>query len=119
MAAVIRIGLISDTHGLLRPDVHAAFAGVERILHAVDEREPQALEQLPFPVAGERQAALAQARVERRGLRRDRVAAVLAGGDERVVELAREPHGGHQRLVGGVAAPGVREHHHALARALE
>src|SRR5260221_5329230 len=28
------IGLISDTHGLLRPDIHQAFAGVELILHA-------------------------------------------------------------------------------------
>ncbi len=30
------IGLISDTHGLLRPDVAAAFKGVELILHAGD-----------------------------------------------------------------------------------
>ena len=30
------IGLISDTHGLLRPDVVTAFAGVELILHAGD-----------------------------------------------------------------------------------
>ncbi len=30
------IGLISDTHGLLRPEVHAALAGVELILHAGD-----------------------------------------------------------------------------------
>lgn len=32
----IRIGLISDTHGLLRPQVHEVFAGVSRILHAGD-----------------------------------------------------------------------------------
>jgi uncharacterized protein len=31
-----RIGLISDTHGLLRPGVHDALAGVEMILHAGD-----------------------------------------------------------------------------------
>jgi putative phosphoesterase len=31
-----RIGLISDTHGLLRPDVFGALAGVETILHAGD-----------------------------------------------------------------------------------
>ena len=31
-----RIGLISDTHGLLRPSVHSALAGVELILHAGD-----------------------------------------------------------------------------------
>lgn len=30
------IGLISDTHGLLRPDVHVALAGVSLILHAGD-----------------------------------------------------------------------------------
>ena len=30
------IGLISDTHGKLRADVHSAFAGVELILHAGD-----------------------------------------------------------------------------------
>jgi putative phosphoesterase len=30
------IGVISDTHGLLRPEALAALAGVERILHAGD-----------------------------------------------------------------------------------
>ena len=30
------IGLISDTHGLFRADVHTAFAGVDLILHAGD-----------------------------------------------------------------------------------
>lgn len=34
--SVIRIGLISDTHGLLRPQVHDVFAGVSQILHAGD-----------------------------------------------------------------------------------
>ena len=32
----MRIGLISDTHGLLRPEALAALAGVELILHAGD-----------------------------------------------------------------------------------
>ncbi len=32
----MRIGLISDTHGLLRPAVHTVFAGVNLILHAGD-----------------------------------------------------------------------------------
>jgi putative phosphoesterase len=32
----VRIGLISDTHGLLRPEVFRVFEGVERILHAGD-----------------------------------------------------------------------------------
>ena len=32
----LTIGLISDTHGLLRPDVFTALAGVDLILHAGD-----------------------------------------------------------------------------------
>lgn len=32
----MRIGLISDTHGMVRPGVHAALAGVAEILHAGD-----------------------------------------------------------------------------------
>jgi uncharacterized protein len=32
----MRVGLISDTHGLLRPDVFDVFDGVEMILHAGD-----------------------------------------------------------------------------------
>jgi len=34
--ATILIGLISDTHGLLRPEVHDALKGVAVILHAGD-----------------------------------------------------------------------------------
>ena len=36
MSAARVIGLISDTHGLVRPDVHTALAGVELILHSGD-----------------------------------------------------------------------------------
>jgi uncharacterized protein len=32
----MRIGLISDTHGMLRPQVFDLFSGVDRILHAGD-----------------------------------------------------------------------------------
>lgn len=32
----MRIGVISDTHGLLRPEAVAALAGVDHILHAGD-----------------------------------------------------------------------------------
>jgi putative phosphoesterase len=31
-----RIGLISDTHGMIRPEIFTAFEGVELILHAGD-----------------------------------------------------------------------------------
>lgn len=40
------IGLISDTHGLVRPDIHAALAGVEMILHAGDVGEDSILDEL-------------------------------------------------------------------------
>lgn len=40
------IGLISDTHGLLRAGVHDAFAGVELILHAGDVGGDEILDEL-------------------------------------------------------------------------
>jgi uncharacterized protein len=40
------IGLISDTHGLVRPDVHTALAGVEVILHAGDVGGSEILDEL-------------------------------------------------------------------------
>jgi len=45
-AGVHVIGLISDTHGLLRADVHTAFAGVELILHAGDVGGSEILREL-------------------------------------------------------------------------
>src|SRR5690349_13299497 len=46
MARQIRIGVISDTHGLLRPEALARLAGVERIVHAGDVGSPEVLEAL-------------------------------------------------------------------------
>jgi uncharacterized protein len=40
------IGLISDTHDMLRPQVHAALAGVELILHAGDVGDDAILDEL-------------------------------------------------------------------------
>ncbi|WP_194713829.1 metallophosphoesterase family protein [Noviherbaspirillum soli] len=42
----MRIGLISDTHGLLRQEAVAALAGVDRIIHAGDIGNAQILEAL-------------------------------------------------------------------------
>jgi putative phosphoesterase len=42
----VLIGLISDTHGLVRPEVHAALAGVELILHAGDVGGAEILDEL-------------------------------------------------------------------------
>ena len=42
----IVIGLISDTHGLVRPEVFAALAGVSHIFHAGDVGPPDVLVEL-------------------------------------------------------------------------
>lgn len=42
----MRIGVISDTHGLLRPEALAALAGVDHILHAGDVGDPKILSAL-------------------------------------------------------------------------
>lgn len=45
-SAVRRIGLISDTHGLVRAEVHDALNGVECILHAGDVGGDEILDEL-------------------------------------------------------------------------
>ena len=40
---VTRIGVISDTHGLMRPEALAALAGVSHIIHAGDVGSPEVL----------------------------------------------------------------------------
>ena len=40
------IGVISDTHGLMRPEVHKAFRRVDLILHAGDIGSPDVLKEL-------------------------------------------------------------------------
>jgi hypothetical protein len=42
----MRIGVVSDTHGLLRPEVAPALRGVERILHLGDVGRPSVLQGL-------------------------------------------------------------------------
>lgn len=42
----MRIGIVSDTHGLLRPEVAPALAGVDRILHIGDVGKASILEEL-------------------------------------------------------------------------
>lgn len=41
-----RLGIISDTHGLLRPEALAALRGCEQILHAGDIGKPEVLQTL-------------------------------------------------------------------------
>jgi len=45
-STIRRIGLISDTHGLVRPEVHEALKGVELILHAGDVGGDEILDEL-------------------------------------------------------------------------
>ena len=42
----MKVGVVSDTHGLLRPEVVPALAGVDRILHLGDVGTPDILESL-------------------------------------------------------------------------
>ena len=42
----IRIGVISDTHGLLRPEVLEALRGSQHIIHAGDVGDPEILDEL-------------------------------------------------------------------------
>jgi len=42
----MRIGVISDTHGLLRPEAVAALEGCDRIIHAGDIGKPEVLDAL-------------------------------------------------------------------------
>jgi hypothetical protein len=42
----MKIGIVSDTHGLFRPEVAPALAGVERILHLGDVGKPAVLAEL-------------------------------------------------------------------------
>jgi putative phosphoesterase len=41
-----RIGIISDTHGLLRPEAERALAGVDHIIHAGDIGRPEIMDAL-------------------------------------------------------------------------
>jgi putative phosphoesterase len=43
---MLTVGLISDTHGLLRPEARDALAGVDHIIHAGDIGGPAILTQL-------------------------------------------------------------------------
>ncbi len=74
----MRIGLISDTHGLLRPEALAFLRGCDHILHGGDIGKPEILQQL---------AAIAP------------VAAVRGNNDEGAAWAAAVP--GTQRLVFG------------------
>jgi putative phosphoesterase len=42
----LRIAVLSDTHGMLRPEVLAALAGVDHILHAGDVGNPEIIDRL-------------------------------------------------------------------------
>jgi putative phosphoesterase len=46
LAPVLRIGVISDTHGLLRPQAEQRLAGVAHIVHAGDIGRPEIIDRL-------------------------------------------------------------------------
>jgi len=48
----MKIGVVSDTHGLLRPEAARALAGVQRILHLGDVGKPSVLNEAREDRAG-------------------------------------------------------------------
>ena len=46
MSEIIRLGIISDTHGLVRPEALAALRGCDLIVHAGDVGRPEVLDEL-------------------------------------------------------------------------
>jgi putative phosphoesterase len=46
VASTMRIGIVSDTHGLLRPEVAERFAGVHHVIHAGDIGRPEVISEL-------------------------------------------------------------------------
>jgi putative phosphoesterase len=46
MASIMKIGIISDTHGLLRPEAVERLAGVDHIIHAGDIGRPEVIADL-------------------------------------------------------------------------
>ncbi len=46
MKEPLRVGVIADTHGLLRPEAVAALAGVDHLIHAGDVGHPEVLDLL-------------------------------------------------------------------------
>jgi uncharacterized protein len=44
----LRVGLISDTHGLLRPEARAFLVGCDYIVHGGDVGDPKILDELAF-----------------------------------------------------------------------
>jgi hypothetical protein len=73
----MKIGVISDTHGLLRPEAFAALEGVQRILHAGDIGGRAILEAL---------SRIAPVTAVRGNVDRDRCGATLP--ETEVVEIA-------------------------------
>nr|WP_041757147.1 metallophosphoesterase family protein [Bradyrhizobium sp. ORS 278] len=43
---MLKLGIISDTHGLLRPEAERCLSGVDHILHAGDIGRPEIIERL-------------------------------------------------------------------------
>jgi uncharacterized protein len=100
---LLRVGLISDTHGLLRPEALAALKGSDYLIHAGDIGDPAILEQLAelaplTAVRGNNDAGPEWAAVPE--------TAVLEAGGARILvihdlnELALDPQG-YQAVVSG------------------
>jgi putative phosphoesterase len=103
--AAVRVGLISDTHGLLRPSALDALAGSHHIVHAGDIGAPGILDALAriapvTAVRGNNDAAAWASRVPERAVARVAGVSLLILHD--LAELDDDPaRAGHHVVVSG------------------
>jgi hypothetical protein len=113
----MRIGLISDTHGLLRPQALHALQGVDRIIHAGDIGRMDILDQLAAiarvdAVRGNNDTGpWARAIPERQSLEIDGITILLLHD---VKELGREIPAARVVVAGHSHRPRVEERHGVL-----
>ena len=96
---MIRVGVISDTHGLLRPEAVGALRGCDRILHAGDVGRPEVLDGL---------RALAPVRAVRGNVDRGPLAALPRYELIRIGDAWIYLHHGHEELDIDPEAAGVQ-----------
>ena len=79
---IVRLGLVSDTHGLFHPELEEAFRGVDAILHAGDVGSREVLSGLDAASVVARRAATG-------GTARARVAEAIENARARLAEAER------------------------------
>jgi putative phosphoesterase len=110
----LRVGLVSDTHGLLRPEARAFLIGCDYIIHGGDVGDPKILDELAaiaplIAVRGNNDAAPWAARLRRTEL--IRVGSVFVYVIHNLAELDLDPRAAGVRVIvsGHSHKPSVEE----------